>query len=439
MADHSLAKLHQEHVLKVQAYAEQCMGESNYEQLVVYSGQLQMYFADDQAAPFRPIPYFAYWCPDRNPNHALIIQPGHRPILCFFAPDDFWHEPAKLDEPYWLESFDVRVINSKDALKDHIDATVTTAFIGDLPVELSEIKMDLNPEKLVTMFDWGRSFKSAYEIHCLSEAQRLGALAHQAAKKAFFDGESELGIYRQFLHSIDALEADLPYGAIIALNEKGAFLHYEDKRRGKNGQVLLIDAGARFEAYGSDITRTYATSDTPQTFRDLIAGVDRLQQELCDMVKPGTTVGELHHASHVKIAQLLLDCGVLKNVSVDEAIEVGLTRAFYPHGIGHLLGIQVHDVAGQICDRLGTPSEPHPRHPKLRTTRMLEPGMVITVEPGIYFIDMLLKPLRKGEFKSKIDWDLVAQLVPCGGIRIEDDVLVVDSGHRNLTREYLPL
>lgn len=438
MSQNNLKKLHQEHVVLAKKYADECMAELGYEQIVIYAGDPYMYHADDQSAPFRPVPQFAYWCPDAHPQHAVILRPGSKPVLCFYAPDDFWHEPAKLDDPYWAESFDVKEVSSLMAIHSFIEPDFKTAFIGRGEDKFHNFNMDVNPEALVTMFDWGRSFKTEYEIQCLSEAQRLGAIAHTAAKEAFFAGKSELGIYQSYMNSIDAQESELPYGAIIALNEKGAYLHYEDKRREPNGQVLLIDAGARYEAFGSDITRTYATEETPEEFRSLIAGVEELQLELCDLVKPGSTVGDLHHASHVKIAELLIKIGVILDCSVDQAIEDGLTRVFYPHGIGHLLGIQVHDVAGQISDRKGTPSAPHPRHPKLRTTRDMEPGMVITVEPGIYFIGMLLDPLRTGELSSKINWDLVDRLMPCGGIRIEDDVLVTESGHRNLTREHLP-
>ena len=125
-------------------------------------------------------------------------------------------------------------------------------------------------------------------------------------------------------------------------------------------------------------------------------------------------------------------------MTADEAFEKKLTHPFFPHGIGHHLGIQVHDVAGKQSDPQGTPAPPPEEHPFLRNTRTIEPGHVLTIEPGLYFIPMLLRPLRAGEHAERLDWTLIDALTPLGGIRIEDNVLVTETGHRNLTREHLP-
>jgi len=98
----------------------------------------------------------------------------------------------------------------------------------------------------------------------------------------------------------------------------------------------------------------------------------------------------------------------------------------------------VHDVAGRLSAPDGTIQPPPPEHPTLRTTRTLEPGHVLTVEPGLYFIPMLLRPFLAGEHASCFNWKLIDALIPFGGMRIEDNVLVTDTGNRNLTRDYLP-
>ncbi len=110
-------------------------------------------------------------------------------------------------------------------------------------------------------------------------------------------------------------------------------------------------------------------------------------------------------------------------------MESGLTRAFCPHGLGHLLGVQVHDVAGRV-DAAGRPPPPPEAHPALRLTRSLEAGMVVTIEPGLYVIPMLLAPTVGG---SDVDWGLVERLAGHGGIRIEDNLVVTADGARNLT------
>jgi Xaa-Pro dipeptidase len=134
---------------------------------------------------------------------------------------------------------------------------------------------------------------------------------------------------------------------------------------------------------------------------------------------------------------VLHELGVLR-VPAEEAFEKGLTHPFLPHGVGHHLGIQVHDVAGRQADRTGTPVPPPREHPYLRNTRPIEPGQVFTIEPGIYFIPMLLRPFRGGEHAADLDWGLIDALTPLGGVRIEDNVVVTAAGPRNLTREQLP-
>ncbi len=107
---------------------------------------------------------------------------------------------------------------------------------------------------------------------------------------------------------------------------------------------------------------------------------------------------------------------------------------FFPHGIGHLLGIQVHDVGGQLKDPSGEPAPPPPEHPFLRLTRETEPGMVFTIEPGLYFIPTLLDPERNSAKGRLLNWKLIDELIPFGGIRFEDDVVVTAAGYENLTR-----
>jgi Xaa-Pro dipeptidase len=169
----------------------------------------------------------------------------------------------------------------------------------------------------------------------------------------------------------------------------------------------------------------------------LLAGMEKHQRELAAAVAPKVPFGDLHHLSHLKLAALLKEHGIL-DADPEQAVELGLTRPFYPHGLGHHLGIQVHDVAGKLAGPDGSIAPPPARHPTLRTTRVLEPGQVVTIEPGCYFIPMLLQPFREGGESRRFNWKLIDELSPMGGIRIEDDLLVTANGGRNLTREHLP-
>jgi len=122
---------------------------------------------------------------------------------------------------------------------------------------------------------------------------------------------------------------------------------------------------------------------------------------------------------------------------VDAALERGLTRVFFPHGIGHLLGLQVHDIGGHQTDANGTITPPPANHPFLRLTRPLEAGVVVTIEPGIYFIPMLLNQARQAGLHSDLNLALIETLLPLGGVRIEDNVVATAGGAVNLTREVL--
>jgi Xaa-Pro dipeptidase len=149
-------------------------------------------------------------------------------------------------------------------------------------------------------------------------------------------------------------------------------------------------------------------------------------------VRPGVDYKALHLQAHRSIAGVLAEAGVIR-VSADDAVQSGLSGVFYPHGLGHFIGLQVHDVAGLI-DNEGQ-AIPRPEgHPALRLTRELEVGNVLTVEPGLYFIDTLLNGWRERRDASLIDWDRVEALAPYGGVRIEDNVVVTEEGCENLTR-----
>jgi Xaa-Pro dipeptidase len=151
-------------------------------------------------------------------------------------------------------------------------------------------------------------------------------------------------------------------------------------------------------------------------------------------VRAGFDYRQLHLDAHLALATILRDFGIVR-VSPESAVESGVSSAFFPHGIGHGIGLQVHDVAGFAqSDRGGTIAKPQ-GHPYLRLTRVLEPGMAVTIEPGLYFIDMLLEELKDKGLGPSVNWDRVAQFKPYGGIRIEDDVVCTEGEPLNLTRE----
>ncbi len=432
-----LASLFHAHLAARQATTAEALAQTGHDALVISSGKVYTHFADDQDAPFHPTPHFAHWCPMAGPRHLLVVRPGQRPRLIRFAPEDFWYEQLPLGNPFWASEFDIEEAGTVDEIWQRLGTLSRAAYIGNESERAAAAGLEANPAQLTAHLDWHRTTKSPYEVQCIEEATVIAARAHVAARAAFQNGASELEIHQAYVQAAGVVDHELPYGTIVALNEKGATLHYEGKRQVRNGAVLLIDAGAQVRGYAADITRTMAAPRCDSRFQALIAGMERVELQLCDLVKPGLSYGDLHHQGHLLIAGLLKEADILR-ATPEEAVEKGLSRPFFPHGLGHHLGIQVHDVAGRQGAPDGTPTPPPPQHPTLRTTRTIEADQVFTVEPGLYFIPMLLRPFRENEHKARFNWTLIDELTPCGGIRIEDNLLVTVDGHRNLTRPHLP-
>ena len=150
-------------------------------------------------------------------------------------------------------------------------------------------------------------------------------------------------------------------------------------------------------------------------------------------VRSGVDYRQVHVGAHHTLMGILKDFGVI-TVSPEAAVATGVSAAFFPHGLGHPIGLQVHDVAGFAASDRGGRIERPAGHPYLRMTRVLEPGMVVTIEPGLYFIDLLLEEVKKNGHTASVDWARVDAFRPYGGIRIEDEVLCTGGDADNLTR-----
>ena len=190
-------------------------------------------------------------------------------------------------------------------------------------------------------------------------ASERGALGTRAAEAAFRDGRSEFDIHRAYCKAVSHTDPELPYGNIVALNEHGAVLHYTDLDREPPATIrsFLIDAGAQVHGYASDITRTYSSGD--QRFQALIDRMDAMELEIVARVQAGVDYRDLHVDTHRMLAEVLVDAE-LATGDPDTLLETGVTSAFFPHGLGHLLGIQVHDVGGLQENEAGERSSIRP-------------------------------------------------------------------------------
>lgn len=424
------------HLDTVKKRSASALAATGYESLLVHAGTPPLLFLDDHHLPFKVQAPFKVWVPLLDaPDSFVFFMPGKKPVLLLHAPVDYWHKSPEMPRTWWSDAFDIISCPDRAAARAALPRDLSrSAFIGEPFAELvSWGPAAINPEHLIARLDYGRAVKTPYEIAALLEANKLGARGHAAAERAFRAGGSEFDIGLAFMAACGLRERELPYNPIIALNEGGAVLHYQVQNRTRPAKLrsLLIDAGAEFAGYASDITRTHSYEDAE--FAALIARFDQLQLGLCAQVRVGTDWRDIHQASYRAISEFLREADVI-SASADEAVDTALTSVFYPHGIGHLLGLQVHDVGGRQRDASGGEIERPYNHPFLRLTRKLEDGCVVTVEPGFYFIDQLLEEAKQKPIGKNINWARVEQLRPYGGIRIEDNVVARVGTPENLTR-----
>ena len=431
--------LYLDHLATLQRQAESALERTGFDALLIAAGIEKYAFLDDRPYLFQPNPHFKHWLPLTNHPHSwLAVRPGRKPRVVYYQPDDYWHVPPSAPSGEWVDAVELVVIREPaEAAKVLADClTPRTAILGEADAALPGIAPN-NPEPLLNLLHWARGVKTPYELAQMRAAQRRAVPAHLAARKAFLSGASEAEIHRAYLVASGHTDRDLPYSNIIGLNEHAAVLHYQyqDDSPPPEARSFLIDAGAQVNGYASDITRTWATPGHDE-FAALVAAMEVEQLGLVDEVREGVDYRDIHLSAHRRTARVLRNAGLVK-MGEEAMVEAGVTKPFFPHGIGHLLGLQVHDVGGFMASQDGGVADKPEGHRYLRLTRPLQAGMVVTIEPGLYFIPMLLRELRASPHAAQVDWDAVERLSRYGGIRIEDDVACRAAGEapENLTRD----
>jgi len=432
-----LATLYPAHVGELQQRTKAALSRENLQGLVIHSGQEIKVFLDDYGYPFKVNPHFKVWLPIVDvPNCWLIVNGEDKPTLIYYQPVDFWHKITPLPEAYWNDFFNIKVLTKASDVEKLLPYDKTDfAYIGE-HVEVAKALgfKNINPEPLLNYVHYHRAYKTQYEQECLRKSNALAVAGHKAAKSAFLQGYSEYDIQQTYLKATQHTGDETPYGNIVALNSNASILHYTalDRDVPQAHRSFLIDAGANFHGYASDITRTY--SFKRDKFAELIARMDQLMLNAVDGLKPGKSYVDLHIETYRDIGNVLNEFGFI-NVDADTAVEAGIISTFFPHGLGHHLGLQTHDVGGFMADERGTHANTPEQHPFLRTSRMIESNQVFTIEPGLYFIDSLLGDLKASKHSAMVNWDKIDTMRPFGGIRIEDNIIVHQSHNENMTRE----
>ena len=429
-SDPRLADHHRDHLRTVLARYQGALAREGLGGVVIFAGEPQGHFLDDTNASWKPNPHFSLFAPLPDAaGSAVLIPESGAPELLHLQADDFWHAPPRSPEGSWLEVLPATLVTSERERNQHIAAW--TARCAGPTVTLGPGHPD--PTAFRHRVDFARAEKTPYELACLRAANARAVRGHRAVAEGFSAEDSEFELHLRYLAATGHEDHELPYTNIIGLNERGAILHYHHRTRDRGpSRSLLIDAGANAGGYAADVTRTYARE--PGAFQNLIDAMDALQQAIVARLAPGVPWASLQDATMEALTEVLVESGIAQ-ASKDALLENDVPERFMPHGLGHLLGIQVHDAGGQLANAEGALTPPPPKHPALRLTRTLTPEMVVTVEPGLYFIPSFLKTLWEGRERELLNWPLIETLIPFGGIRIEDNVRITPEGRENLTRD----
>ncbi len=407
----------------------------------------------DNVYPFRQDSHFLYYVGVNQAGLAALLLPDGREVLYGQPPhpDDLvWFGPhASLDDHALAAGITqtAAIADLAGALADLLRRGEQVHYLPpyreDRTLQLARL-LDATPEAVLAgaskMLVRGvaaqRSVKTAAEIAEIEDAIGVSREMYAAAVAAIAPGRTEAEIVGALLQPATRRDRQPSFNPIVSVH--GEVLHntsYTNTLR--EGDLLLIDSGAESPSYyASDVTRTFPVSGRFSTRqREVYEVVLAAQMAAIEAASPTRTNRELHMVAARTTAAGLKDLGLMQG-DVDEAVAAGAHALFFPHGIGHMMGLDVHDLE-DLGDVVGYP-EGEPRSTQfglnfLRLARRLEPGFVITVEPGVYFVPALIERWRgEGRHRDFIRYDRVAEFVGFGGIRIEDDVLITDSGHRVL-------
>ncbi|MEG9545009.1 Xaa-Pro dipeptidase [Mannheimia sp. HC-2023] len=428
--------LFSEHLSRLQNVVQDLLEKAFLDGLWIYSGKAKNWFVDDQTAPFKINPYFNYFFPyPQAENCWLFLDGKNKPTIYFYAPEDYWVSTPKIPaEAFFATEFEWVLLKSETEIAKFIQNPTACAFIGEDSTLANSLGFSqINSQKILNILNFERSIKTEFEIESIYQAQFSALKGHQAAKAAFFAGKSEFEINLEYLKATQQSDLNVPYGNIMAINQNGAVLHYTalDFDTGTKRHSFLIDAGTTVNGYASDLTRTYAF-DSSSEFAELVAKMEQFKLDIIADLSIGINYLHYHTRMQQIISQLLAEHQFI-HLPAEQIFEEGISRTFFPHGLGHLLGIQVHDVAGFQQNARGSHKAPPEAYPSLRCTRDLQENMVLTIEPGFYFIDMLLSSWKNSAYSSAFNWQKIDDFKRFGGIRTEDNIVMRATGAENLT------
>lgn len=380
----------------------------------------------DRTYPFLSHSEYLYLTDRERPGAVLAFDPGD-------GWSDFVPGPTT-EELLWSGAPAAEPGVSTEALAGwlHVRKGARIANLG-APVPGAESDAALEVE-LRSALNRIRRVKDELELERMREAERATRAGFAVVAELIAPGRSERELQIEIESTFLRNGADsVAYETIVAGGPNSAVLHFPPTSRVfADGDLVLIDAGAEVRGYASDVTRTYPASGafTPeqQALHAVVAAACTAAIESC---APGVEWLDVHATAAGVIAEGLVDLGLLRGAR-DTLVESGAVTLFFPHGIGHMVGLGIRDAGEVLPGRSGT----RPGLPQVRVDLPLEPGHCFTVEPGIYFVPALLQDAeRRRTHADSVDWERVDGMLGFGGIRIEHNVLVTENGVELLTAD----
>lgn len=426
--------------------------------------------------PFRQRRYFYYLSGFNEPDAHLTYDTKTDELVLFIRPlnprEVLWSGmPPNKEE--CLKRYNVDRVETSVSLEQEVIDFVqrspggTIFIIHDHVPPLPKLNSDaytINTTLLQPIMNLHRVYKDSFEIDLIRRANQISLEAHKAVHALAPKAKNESELQATFEQVCTANMAKVQaYEPICASGRNCATLHYVRNDQPLEGkQLALIDSSCEYQCYASDITRTFPINGqfTPEAkaIYDLVA---KMQKECISWTAPGIAWGETHYRAHKIATKGLLDLGILKGASAEKLYLMQISKAFFPHGLGHFIGLDVHDVEEPSPFSVESDYDPdfevlgnsfteddgtvynceiplegmgHWAKTHIMYPRILRPNMVLTVEPGIYFCEWIIKDyLNHPLFSQYIDTEVLEKYWDVGGVRLENCILVTKDGNEDLT------
>lgn len=418
--------------------------------VILWSGQRSPRNFPANSFPFRASSHFLYFAGLPLENAAIVLNNGKLELFIDEASPDsaLWHgempkreeiaQSMGADDAFPLSELPAHAAGAATiAVQDAITYSQQTQVLNR-PVAPANVPEGIDRELVEAI----ASLRLCHDTGALSELRKAAAVtveAHKAGMRATPNAKLEAEVRAAMESVMIAHNMTCAYGSIVTVH--GEVLHNDQYHHPlKPGDLLLADVGAETSmGWASDVTRTWpVTGKFSPTQRDLYNVVLAAHDACIDKICPGIEYLDIHLLAASVIAEGLVDLGILRG-QVSDLVEMDAHALFFPHGVGHLLGLDVHDME-DLGDLAGY-EEGRTRSKRfglgyLRLNRPLKPGMLVTIEPGFYQVPAILNhPEFRSKYQTVVNWERLAQFSDVRGIRIEDDVLVTEEGSEVLTAE----